>query len=160
MTGSLDRDTHQLTSRAAAPRRDGDGAAGAPRPRVLVAEDHEDTRFMLRVFLEGRGFDVIEARNGEEALGLSESARPDLILLDGSLPHLDGVSVTSHIRARASSGRVPVVFLSGHAEPMARSAAFAAGCDDYLTKPFELDRLHSVLARHLGDGAGPGGVSE
>ena len=160
MTGTQDRNTPQPTSRVAAPRRDGDGASGAPRPRVLVAEDHEDTRFMLRIFLEARGFDVIEARNGEEALGLSESARPDLILLDGSLPHLDGVSVTSRIRAHGAARRVPVVFLSGHAEPVARSAAFAAGCDDYLTKPFELDRLCSVLVRHLGDGAGPGGVSE
>jgi len=160
MTGTQNRDTHQHTARAAEPRRGGDAASAAPRPRVLVAEDHEDTRFMLRVFLEARGFEVVEAVNGEEALGLSESACPDLILLDGSLPRLDGIGVASRIRARASSRRVPVVFLSGHAEPRARSAAFAAGCDDYLTKPFELDRLCSVLARHLGDGAGPGGVSE
>ena len=159
MTGSLDTDRHQSTVRAAATRHGGDGSS-APRPRILVAEDHADTRFMLRVFLEARGFDVIEAANGEEALGLSESACPDLILLDGGLPRLDGVSVTSRLRSHDSQRRVPVIFLSGHAEQQARSAAFDAGCDDYLTKPFELDRLGAVLARHLGDGAGPGGVSE
>ena len=115
---------------------------------------------MLRVFLEARGFDVVEAANGEDALRLSETARPDLILLDGSLPRLDGVGVTSRLRSHDAQRRVPVIFLSGHAEPLARSAAFAAGCDDYLTKPFELDRLCSVLARHLGDGADPRGVSE
>jgi CheY-like chemotaxis protein len=76
------------------------------------------------------------------------------------LPRLDGVGVMSRIRSHDPSRRVPVVFLSGHAEPLARSAAFDAGCDDYLTKPFELDRLYTVMARYLGDGAGPGGVSE
>jgi len=159
MTGTLDRDAHQSTARDAAAPRHRVGAAGT-RPRVLIAEDHEDTRFMLRVFLEARGFDVVEAADGEDALRLSETARPDLILLDGSLPRLDGVGVTSRLRSHNSSRRVPVIFLSGHAEPLARSAAFAAGCDDYLTKPFELDRLCSVLARHLGDGAGPRGMSE
>ena len=159
MTGTLDRDTPQLIARADAPRRSGNAAPGA-RPRVLVAEDHEDTRFMLRVFLEARGFDVVEAANGEEALGLIESARPDLVLLDGSLPRLDGVGVTSRIRSHDSPRRVPVIFLSGHAEPRARSAAFEAGCDDYLTKPVELDRLCSLLARHLDGGAAPRGVSE
>ena len=159
MTGTVDKDTHQPTACADAARRRGDTASEA-RPCVLVAEDHEDTRFMLRIFLEARGFDVVEAANGEDALRLSETARPDVILLDGSLPRLDGVGVTSRLRSHNSSRRIPVIFLSGHAEPLARSAAFNAGCDDYLTKPFELDRLCSVLTRHLGDGAEPRGVSE
>ncbi|HEX7177305.1 MAG TPA: response regulator [Pyrinomonadaceae bacterium] len=159
MTGTVDTDTHRPNARADAPRRDADAVSGA-RPCVLVAEDHEDTRFMLRVFLEARGFDVIEAANGEDAIRLSESACPDLILLDGQLPRLDGVGVVSRIRSHDQSRRVPIVFLSGHAEPLARTAAFAAGCDDYLTKPFELVRLASVLRRHLSDGAGPREVSE
>jgi two-component system OmpR family response regulator len=118
------------------------------RPRVLVAEDHEDTRLLLRVVLERDGLEVLEAADGEEAVRLAESARPDLVLLDRSLPRLDGLAVTRLVRAR-EAGHVPIIFLSGHAEPLARSAAFEAGCDDYLIKPIGLDRLASVVARHL-----------
>lgn len=121
------------------------------KPRILVAEDHADTRFMLRVFLERRGLDVVEATNGEEALGLCQSTWPDLVLIDSSLPRLDGIGVTRRLRGDPRP-RVPIVFLSGRAEPVAQVAAFDAGCDDYLTKPFGLDRLASVLERHLGDG--------
>lgn len=135
-----------------------DPAGAAPREaprRVLVAEDHEDTRQLIRLLLERRGFEVLEAANGEEAVRLAESACPDLVLLDGSLPRLDGLAVTRQLRERESATRVPIVFLSGHAEPMARAAAFAAGCDDYLVKPDGLDLLHSVLARHLRGAARP-----
>jgi len=119
----------------------------AVRPRVLVAENHDDTREMLRVVLERGGCDVLEAADGEEAVRLAESAQPDLVLLDRSLPRLDGLAVLRRVRERAV--RVPVIFLSGHAEPLARSAAFEAGCDDYLVKPVGLDRLTSVVAHHL-----------
>jgi DNA-binding response OmpR family regulator len=125
-------------------------AAAAPRPRVLVAEDHEDTRQLLRLLLERHGFDVLEAADGEEAVRLVESARPDLVLLDGGLPRLDGLAVTRRLRAEGSSVRLPIVFLSGRAEWVARSAAFDAGCDDYLVKPDGLESLGAVLARHLG----------
>ncbi len=123
------------------------------RPRVLVAEDHADTRQLLRLLLEQRGFDVLEAADGEEAVRLVESAGPDIVLLDGGLPVLDGLAVARRLRARESAPRLPIVFLSGRAEPLARTAAFDAGCDDYLVKPDGLDSLASVLARHLGGGA-------
>jgi DNA-binding response OmpR family regulator len=116
---------------------------------ILVAEDHEDTRLMLRIALERGGFDVLEAADGEEAVRLAESARPDLVLLDRSLPRLDGLAVARRVRAGERAARVPIIFLSGHAEAVARSAAFEAGCDDYLVKPVGLDRLASVMARHL-----------
>lgn len=119
------------------------------RPRVLVAEDHEDTRQMLRLVLERDGCDVLEACDGEEAVRLAESARPDLVLLDRSLPRLDGLSVVRRLRARERAARIPIIFLSGHAEAPARAAAFEAGCDDYLVKPVGLDHLTSVVARHL-----------
>jgi DNA-binding response OmpR family regulator len=131
----------------------GDGGAGSGRPtrqRVLVAEDHADTRQMLRLLIERRGFDVLEGADGEEAFRLFESACPDLILLDAGLPRLDGLAVTRRVRACASATRVPIVFLSGRAEAVARMAAFDAGCDDYLVKPDGLDNLSAVLARHLG----------
>lgn len=119
------------------------------RRRVLVAEDHDDTRLLLRLLLEKRGFDVLEAVNGEDAIRLSENARPDLILIDGSLPRLDGCAVTRHLRAQQSTSSVPIIFLSGHAEPRARSAAFAVGCDAYLIKPDGLESLTAVLSEYL-----------
>jgi CheY-like chemotaxis protein len=124
-------------------------AATPARPRVLIAEDHDDTRQMLRFVLERGGCDVLEATDGEEAVRLAESACPDLVLLDRSLPRLDGLAVVRLVRARERATRVPIIFLSGHAEPVARSDAFEAGCDDYLVKPVGLDRLATVLARHL-----------
>jgi len=123
------------------------------RPRVLVAEDHDDTRQLLRLLLERRGFDVLEAADGEEAVRLVESARPDLVLLDGGLPRLDGLAVTRRLRAGEEAARLPIVFLSGHAEAGARTAAFDAGCDEYLVKPDGLETLGAVLTRHLGERA-------
>lgn len=119
------------------------------RPRVLVAEDHADTRLMLRLLLERRGVDVLEAADGEEALRLILDARPDLVLIDSGLPRMDGIAVTRRVREQEPAGRVPIVFLSGHAEPLARTAAFDAGCDEYLVKPGGIGGISNVLERHL-----------
>src|ERR687889_797314 len=112
---------------------------------VMVAEDHEDTRFMLRTILERRGLTVVEAGDGEEAVALAERDTPDLILMDGGLPRLDGISATRRMRGVASLSDVPIVFLSGHAGPQQQLAAREAGCDDYLIKPLDLERLYHVL---------------
>lgn len=117
-------------------------------PLVLVAEDHEDTRFMLRMILERCGLSVVEAGDGEEAVRLAERETPDLILMDGSLPRLDGISATRRMRGLESLAFVPIVFLSGHAGPQQQLAAREAGCDDYLVKPFEIEQLYRVL-EHL-----------
>lgn len=123
--------------------------ASAP-PLVLIVEDHEDTRFMLRTVLERRGgVSVVEAENGEIAITLVESLHPDLILMDGTLPLLDGFAATRRIRELASGCDVPIVFLSGHAQPASEAQAFAAGCNDYLTKPFTLGELKRILERHF-----------
>jgi two-component system cell cycle response regulator DivK len=119
-------------------------------PLVLIVEDHEDTRFMLRIILEMRGgIAVVEADNGETATALAVSLHPDLILMDGTLPLLDGFAATRSIRELASGRTVPIVFLSGHAQPDFEAKAFAAGCTDYLVKPFALRELEQVLERHL-----------
>ena len=118
-------------------------------PLVLVAEDHEDTRFLLRMILEGRGLSVIEACDGEEAVLTAEREAPDLILMDGSLPRLDGVAATRRMRGLESLASVPIVFVSGHAAPQQQLAAREAGCDDYLVKPFDLERLDRFLERLL-----------
>jgi two-component system, cell cycle response regulator DivK len=116
---------------------------------VLVVEDHEDTRCLLRVILEKHGVSVVEAENGEMAIALAANVHLDLILMDGTLPVLDGFEATRRIRQLTSTHEVPIVFLSAHAHPAAEARAFAAGCTDYLVKPFALGELGSVLERHL-----------
>jgi CheY-like chemotaxis protein len=117
--------------------------------KVLVAEDHADTRFMLRTLLERRGFAVVEAADGEEAFEVAARECPDLILMDGGLPLLDGIAVTRRLRGLDALSRVPIVFLSGHAGPQHQLAALAAGCDEYVVKPFEVARLDNILNRLL-----------
>ncbi len=95
------------------------------------------------------GISVVEAENGVMAIDLAESIHPDLILIDGTLPLLDGFEATRRIRQLTSTSEVPIVFLSGHAHPATEAKAFAAGCNDFLVKPFALGELGSVLERHL-----------
>ena len=132
------------------------GAHGAHRQPasatqlVLIVEDHEDTRFMLRTVLEMRGgISIVEAENGEMATALTESMHPDLILMDGALPLLDGFAVTRRIREFATASDVPIIFISGNAQPASKDEAFAAGCSDYMVKPFALSELKRVMERHL-----------
>jgi len=119
------------------------------RAKVLVAEDHEDTRQLLRMLLEQRGLSVVEAGDGFEAVDAAEREQPDLILMDGGLPLLDGIAVTRRLRLLPALSAVPIVFLSGHAGPQAQTDALDAGCDEYVVKPFEIERLDKVLERHL-----------
>lgn len=123
--------------------------ADCHKPVVLVVEDHEDTRFLLKYLLMTRGFDVREAENGEEAIDMAERLCPSLILMDGSLPRLDGLSATRRMRELATLRKVPIIFLSGHAEPAWQVKAREAGGDDYLIKPLNTALLDRVLAQHL-----------
>lgn len=120
-------------------------------PLVLVADDHEDMRLLFRTVLEARGYSVIEAADGEEIVRTAESARPDLILMDGSLPRLSGVDATRRIRRSAHIGHVPIVFISGHAGLSSLALAREAGCDEYLVKPFDLVQLENVLEKYCGN---------
>ena len=118
------------------------------RPVVLVADDHEDTRLLFRTVLEIRGYSVIEAPDGEETVRTAESAHPDLILMDGSLPRLSGLDATRQIRGSADIGKVPIVFISGHAGNAFIASAREAGCDEYLVKPLQLAQLERVLEKY------------
>ena len=118
------------------------------RPLVLVADDHEDTRLLFRTVLEVRGYGVIEAADGEETVCTAESVRPDLILMDGSLPRLNGVDAARQIRRSRHISHVPIVFISGHAGPTFIALAREAGCDEYFVKPFELSQLEDVLEKY------------
>jgi two-component system cell cycle response regulator DivK len=124
-------------------------ATHAPaRPLVLVADDHEDTRLLYRTVLEVRGYGVIEAADGEETVCTAESVRPDLILMDGSLPRLNGVDAARQIRRSGHIGHVPIVFISGHAGAAFIALAREAGCDEYFVKPFDLSQLEDVLEKY------------
>jgi DNA-binding response OmpR family regulator len=118
-------------------------------PLILIIEDHEDTRFLLRVLLERRGLRVVEAGDGEAGVRAAEEFRPDLILIDWSLPRLDGIATMRLIRERDSSCHAPIVFISGHATPESQKAAREAGCCEYLVKPLDFDQLDRVLRKHL-----------
>jgi CheY-like chemotaxis protein len=124
-------------------------AAGV-KPHVLVVEDHEDTRSLLMCQLGLMGCRVSVAVNGEDAMRVAESERPDLILMDATLPRLDGLAATRRIRETPALRDVPVVFLSGHAEASFRAAALETGGNDFITKPFELSQLAKMLETHLG----------
>lgn len=126
-----------------------DASRHQSRPTVLVAEDHEDSRLLFKLFLESKGCRVVEAGDGLEAVTAVEREHPDLVLMDVGLPGLDGLSATRRLRARESLRALPVVIISGHAAADDRERAVAAGCSEYLTKPLEMRELDGVLARHV-----------
>ena len=112
---------------------------------VLVVEDFEDNRFMMRRLLEMSGYRVIEAVNGKQAVEAAISERPDLILMDLSLPMLDGLAATRRIREAEGLGRVPIVAVSAHDSADFHTEALAAGCNEYVTKPIDFDHLVHIL---------------
>jgi two-component system cell cycle response regulator DivK len=115
----------------------------------LVVEDFEDSRFMMRRLLEMAGYEVLEASDGVQAVKIAQDARPALILMDLSLPKLDGLSATREIRKKRVLRKVPIVAVSAHDSPQTRAEALAAGCNEYITKPIDFDILNSVLKRYL-----------
>jgi CheY-like chemotaxis protein len=122
------------------------------RSVVLVVDDHEDTRGLLRYILEDRGHVVVEAVDGDEAVRTAISKRPDLIIMDVSLKRVDGPEATLRIRSIESLRKVPIIFLSGHAQAQAREAALTSGANDYLVKPVCLDDFEFSVSRFLGAG--------
>ena len=117
---------------------------------VLLVEDTEDNRFMMRRLLEMSGYAVIEATNGEEAVRLAQSERPDLILMDLSLPVIDGLAATRAIRKLDGFKETPIVAVSAHDTSDFQSEALAAGCNSYITKPIDFSHLETLIARLLG----------
>ena len=117
--------------------------------KVLVVEDFEDTRSLMRLELEQRGFRVVEATDGEQGVELALRESPDIILMDIGLPNIDGIEATRRIRQQDSMRDVLVVALTAHHETEYRAQALAAGCDAYLTKPVDFDWLIDLLGRLL-----------
>jgi two-component system, cell cycle response regulator DivK len=119
--------------------------------KVLLVEDNEMNRDMLSRRLIRRGFEVIFAVDGQQGVDLARSQRPDIILMDMSLPVIDGWEATRRVKSDDATRGVPVIGLTAHAMSGDRARAIEAGCDDYDTKPVELDRLIGKIERLLGN---------
>jgi CheY-like chemotaxis protein len=110
-------------------------------PKILLVEDNEMNRDMLSRRLTRNGFEVVIAVNGREGVDLAASSMPDLILMDMSLPILDGWEATRQVKANPATKAIPVIALTAHAMVADKEKALAAGCDEFDTKPVELPRL-------------------
>jgi two-component system cell cycle response regulator DivK len=119
------------------------------RPRVLLVDDYPDAREMYTEYLEFSGFDVVEAGNGMEALQKAVDASPDIILMDLSLPVMDGWEATRRLKADARTSAIPVVALTGHALAGISEGAKKAGCDAFVTKPCLPEDLVREIRRIL-----------
>jgi len=128
------------------------GLTSEERQLFLVVEDFEDSRFMMRRLLELAGYSVVEASDGEQAVAMALQEQPALILMDLSLPKLDGLAATRQIRQHADVRQVPIVAVSAHDSPASRTEALAAGCDEYVTKPIDFEQLDRLLKRFLLEG--------
>jgi two-component system cell cycle response regulator DivK len=121
--------------------------------RILIVEDQEDNRAILRDLLSMAGYDLIEAVNGEDGVKLAQSERPDLILMDIQLPVIDGYEATRRIRGNAELKSIPIIAVTSYALSGDEAKARAAGCDGYVTKPFSPRQLLAKVREYL-----PGGV--
>ena len=118
--------------------------------KILLVEDNEMNRDMLSRRLERKGYEIVIAVNGQQAIDLAASAKPDLILMDMSLPIIDGWEATRRLKADALTKPIPIIALTAHAMPEDERRAREAGCNDYDTKPIELPRLLEKIAALLG----------
>jgi two-component system, cell cycle response regulator DivK len=109
--------------------------------KILLVEDNEMNRDMLSRRLLRKGFEVVMAADGGQAVSMAESEHPDLILMDMSLPVIDGWEATRRVKAAQGTAHIPVIALTAHAMSGDREKALSAGCDDYDTKPIEMPRL-------------------
>jgi len=116
---------------------------------VLLVEDTEDNRQMMRRLLEMSGFRVVEAINGKEAVQVAAERHPEVILMDLSLPLIDGLAATREIRGERGLNKVPIIAVSAHDTADFHSEALAAGCDAYVTKPINYTELEDLINRLL-----------
>ena len=121
----------------------------ADPPTVLLVEDTEDNRFMMRRLLEMSGYRVVEAMNGEEAVKLARAESPQLILMDLSLPVIDGLAATRLIRKVPALEATPIIAVSAHDTSDFQAEAVEAGCNSYVTKPIDFTELEELIAQLL-----------
>lgn len=127
-----------------------DGRAHERGPAtVLVAEDDADIRLMMTTLLGMRGYRVVETGDGLEAVEVAKQVRPDIILMDLQLPRLNGFAVTRFLRHEDSLRRIPIIVVSAHDPAKHRNLALAAGCNAYVQKPIDFDRLDELMSSLL-----------
>ena len=119
------------------------------QPKVLLVEDTEDNRFMMRRLLEMAGYRVVEATNGEEAVKIARAESPRLILMDLSLPVIDGLAATRLIRKLPDFRSTPIIAVSAHDTSDFQLDALEAGCNSYITKPIDFNELEQLIAQML-----------
>ena len=112
---------------------------------ILVVDDFDDTRLLLRTWLQKKGFRVIEAENGYQAIEAAAKNRPNLIIMDVEMPELDGLSATRKIRELENFESVPIIAVSAYGADQYEDHALAAGCDEYVSTPFEPDELEELI---------------
>jgi two-component system, cell cycle response regulator DivK len=119
--------------------------------RILVVEDQDDLRAILRDFLTASGYDIIEAADGGEGVAKAQSERPDLVLMDIQLPVLDGYEATRQIKADPNLKAIPIIAISSFAMKGDEEKARASGCDHYVTKPYSPVQLLRIIQGFLGE---------
>ena len=112
---------------------------------ILVVEDSDDTRYFMRLALEDLGYLIVEAGDGKQAVDIAESEPPDLILMDLSLPVMDGLAATKRIRGSEKLAGIPIIAVTAHQESDVRNEAKAVGFDAYVTKPVDVDFLNELI---------------
>ncbi len=112
---------------------------------VLIVEDSDDARYFMRLSLEQLGYLIVEAENGTRAVEIAQRERPDIILMDLSLPIMDGLAASEKIRASDGLSGVPIIAVTAHQETDFRTGAKAAGFDAYVTKPIDIDFLSELI---------------
>lgn len=127
-----------------------------PRPRVLVVEDNGDMREFLARVLSMQGYEFLEAADGEEGLHVARTQHPNLILMDISLPALDGFEATRQLKQDPAMRHVPIIAVTAHARPADEQRALDAGCDGYLSKPYSLRDFLAIVEKNLGRPQTPG----
>ena len=130
-------------------------SVGEQLKTVMVVDDYEDLRQLTHLALKTLGYRVVEATNGEEAVEVAQAELPDLILMDLSMPHLDGFAAIHRIRRLLGLRDVPVIAFSAHSAEDVREDALAAGCCEYITKPVNLDILKAAVERCIGAAEDP-----
>lgn len=117
--------------------------------KVLIVDDNQDSRELVVKILKARGYQMIEAVDGEEALEKAAAEKPDLILMDRSLPKIDGYEVTRRLKGREEFKDIPIVALTAHAMTGDREKALEAGCDGYISKPIDVRSLPELIRSYL-----------
>ena len=117
--------------------------------RILLVDDFDDTRLMMKLWLMKNGYHVIEAERGEEAIALAQSEHPDLIIMDMMMPGLNGLDATRRIREDQSLEQTPIVAVSAYGADEYRAKAISAGCTEYVSTPFDPEQLGDLIKKLL-----------